>query len=82
MRALNLLRTACLAGLLLSGCGGATEGEEARRVEGREETRKIRKADAVGYAGSAVADRLDKTLDQADRRKAQIDQTGAQTAKP
>ncbi len=70
-------------GLVFYGCGGnGKDGDDPKNRAGREETRKIRAADSIGYAGSAIANRLDKTLDQTDRRKQQIDQTGADTAKP
>jgi len=69
-------------GLLLCGCGGnSKEGEDPKKQAGREETRKIRAADTVGYPGSAIANRLDKTLDRTDRRKEQIDQAGEDTDK-
>lgn len=60
---------------LLAGCGSNEEtGKAGQPQVGREETRKIRAADKVGYAGSAVANRLDKTLDATDARKRQTEE--------
>jgi hypothetical protein len=60
---------------LLAGCG-ANDAPDAggRQRVGREETRRIRTADTVGVAGSAVADRLDRVLDASDARRKRVEE--------
>lgn len=61
-----------LASLLLSACGGGEPSPPAE-PEGREETRSIRNTEAIGYAGGAIADKVDGALDANDERKAKLD---------
>lgn len=61
-----------LAGLLLSACGGG-EPPAPAQPEGREETQSIRNTEAIGYAGGAIADKVDGALDTNDERKAKLD---------
>ena len=58
------LRGAGLALVLLAGgCGGEEPPPpEPKEPQGRAETRSIRNTDAVGYSGSAVADKVDGAL--------------------
>ena len=49
----------------------------------RPETQSIQAADAVGYDGSAIRDKVDAALDQNEQRAADIDaQIEAQSAEP
>jgi hypothetical protein len=74
-----------LAGLavLLAACG-ADEPPPAEKQEpqGRAVTRSIRNTDAVGYSGSAIADKVDAGLDQneeaAKKRQAEADKAAAE----
>jgi hypothetical protein len=62
-----------LLATLLTACGGG-EAPPAERAEGREETRSIRNTEAIGYAGDAIADRVDGALDANDQRRDQLDE--------
>ncbi|PTU32880.1 hypothetical protein [Stenotrophobium rhamnosiphilum] len=46
----------------------------AQEPQGREETQGIRKTDSIGYAGSAIADKVDGALNANDNQKAKTDQ--------
>lgn len=52
--------------------------EEKREPQGRAETRSIRNTDAVGYSGSAIADKVDGALtaneEAAKKRQDEADQ--------
>jgi len=49
--------------LLLGACSGEEPPPpEPKQPQGRAETRSIRNTDAVGYSGSAVADKVDGAL--------------------
>lgn len=51
--------------LLLSACGSdEPPPPEPAAAAGRAETQAIRNTDAVGYAGSAIADKVDGALDK------------------
>jgi len=64
----------CVA-LLLAGCGGPDRDQPPapQAPQGREETQGIRNTEAVGYAGDAIADKVDAALDANDQRKEQLD---------
>ena len=66
-----------LAGAMLAGCGGSPEPEatppNSRAAEGRGETGGIRNTENIGYAGNAVADKVDGALDTHDQRKQELD---------
>lgn len=62
-----------LAALMLAACGSSEPPPERQQAEGREETRGIRNTEAIGYAGDAIADKVDAALDANDQRKEQLD---------
>ncbi|MFC4250289.1 hypothetical protein [Sinimarinibacterium flocculans] len=62
-----------LLATLLAACDGREPPPPQDPVEGREETRGIRNTEAIGYAGDAIADRVDEALDANDARTSQID---------
>lgn len=64
---------ALLLTLMLGACGSPEPPAEAAAPEGREETRGIRNTEAIGYAGDAIADKVDGALDANDERKARLD---------
>lgn len=66
---------------LIGGCSSPSgEGESGVRqvevpdAEGRAETRSIRNTESIGYAGDAVADRVDALLDAQEQRAETLDQ--------
>lgn len=60
--------------LLLLAAGCTPEPPPAPAAEqGRSETQAIRATEAVGYAGDAVADKVDAALEQNEQRKAGLD---------
>lgn len=64
---------AVVLALALAACGGSEPPPERKEAKGREETRNIRNTEAIGYAGDAVADKVDAALDASERRKQQLD---------
>ena len=62
------------ASLLLGACGSSQPDAPPPKPQGREETRGIRATDAIGYSGSAIADKVDGALNANDQQKARIDQ--------
>lgn len=60
--------------LALGACRQEPEPTAQREPQGREETRNIRNTEAVGYAGDAIADKVDSALDANDQRKDHLDQ--------
>jgi hypothetical protein len=63
---------ALLFAALLAACGPG-EAPVTESSEGREETRSIRNTEAIGYAGDAIADKVDSALDANDQRREQLD---------
>jgi hypothetical protein len=60
--------------LLLIACGVPPDDRApAAAPEGRAETQNIRNTDAVGYSGSAIADKVDAALDTSERRQDDLD---------
>lgn len=56
-----------VAATLLAACSAEEPPPPPEKApEGRAETRNIRNTDAVGYSGSAIADKVDKGLDAQD----------------
>ena len=69
MRALTLviLLTA------LAACGKQPEMPKPGEPQGRAETQPMRNAEALGYSGDAIANKVDAVLDTNDQRKAELD---------
>jgi hypothetical protein len=59
--------------LTLCACSVTEAPEKATEHQGREDTRSLRNADAVGYEGAAIQKKLDGALDANDRRTETID---------
>lgn len=55
-----------------SGCG-KPEPQAADAYQGRDDTKSLRNADAVGYDGAAIQKKLDAALDKNDQRAADLD---------
>ncbi|HEY1077632.1 MAG TPA: hypothetical protein VGE51_13155 [Fontimonas sp.] len=62
-----------LASLILTACGSGEAPPPAAAPEGRAETRSVRNTEAIGYAGDAIADKVDGALNANDERKAKLD---------
>lgn len=61
--------------LLLAACGSSQqEAPPPKAKEGRAETQGIRNTDAIGYSGSAIANKVDGALNANDQQKAKTDQ--------
>ncbi|MES2884095.1 MAG: hypothetical protein V4709_04785 [Pseudomonadota bacterium] len=57
----------------LAACGKQPEVPKPGEPQSRAETEAIRNTEAVGYAGDAIANKVDSALDANDQRKAQLD---------
>ena len=64
--------------VLLSACSDPAPPPERPPPQGREETRGIRNAEAVGYSGNAIANKIDASLDASEQRKAEMDRRAAE----
>ena len=70
-----LIAGAAAVGLLLAACHPKDKPQHVddQPPQGREETRGIRNTEAVGYAGNAIADKVDAALDANDQAKQKTD---------
>ena len=63
--------------LMLFGCTSpeppAPKDQEPAKYQGRDDTKSLRNADAVGYDGAAIQKKLDAALDKNDQRAADLD---------
>lgn len=77
-------RSVITALALAAALCGCQPGDSTPRVDdpppGREETRGIRNTEAVGYAGDAIANKVDAALDASDAAKKRLDDAEAQQA--
>lgn len=62
------------ATVLLPACGKSTPDTPVKPIAGREETQGIRRTDAIGYSGSAIANKVDGALNANDRQMEKTDQ--------
>lgn len=62
-----------VAAVSLAACGKQPEVPKPGEPQGRAETQAIRNTEAVGYAGDAIANKVDGALDANDARKDQLD---------
>ncbi|MGH8541312.1 MAG: hypothetical protein ACRETW_12515 [Stenotrophobium sp.] len=61
-------------GLGLAACGGSEPPPPPKAPpQGRAETQGIRNTDAIGYAGSGIANKVDSALDANDNAKKKMD---------
>ncbi len=69
------MRTASTLVLLaaIAACGKQPELPKPGEPQGRTETQGIRNTEAIGYAGNAVADKVDAALEANDQRKDALD---------
>ena len=57
----------------LAGCNSSSQPQGGEKSQGREETKKLEGASAVGYDGKAVRKNVDNTLDKNDDRNQELD---------
>ena len=62
-----------IAAVALAACGKQPEVPKPGEPQGRAETQPIRNTEAVGYAGDAIANKVDGALEANDARKAELD---------
>ena len=62
------------ATLLLPACGKKTPDKPIEPIAGRAETQGIPRTDSVGYAGSAIANKVDGVLNANDQQMQKSDQ--------
>ena len=66
--------------LFVLGCGSGNPAPKAQGTpEGRSETKVVEGATAVGYNGSQMRKKIDKTLDQNDARNKEIEKVTGTT---
>ncbi len=59
--------------LSLAACGKQPEIPKPGEPQGRVETQGLRNAEALGYSGAAIGNKVDAALDANDQRKAALD---------
>ena len=64
----NLIVLICAIALLLAGCSPASPPQNEAKPLGRQETKGLEGASAVGYDGKAIRKSVDTTLDKNDVR--------------
>ena len=65
--------------LLFAACSQDEPPPENKEPQGRAETRSIRNTEAVGYSGSAIADKMDAGLDAHEQRIKEQEQAAEET---
>lgn len=59
---------------VLSACGSSEPPPPAAAPQGRAETQGIRRTEAIGYSGNAIANKVDGALNQNDEQKKKMDE--------
>ncbi len=57
----------------LAGCSSSSQPQRGEKYQGREETKKLEGASAVGYDGTAVRKSVDGTLNKNDDHNQDLD---------
>jgi len=57
----------------LAACGQPPEALPSGEPQGRAETQPVRNTEAIGYAGDAIANKVDGALEANDARKDELD---------
>lgn len=63
----------CFMVALLAGCNSPGQQQNAEKYQGREDTKKIEGASAVGYDGTAMRKNVDNSLNRNDGRNQELD---------
>jgi PBP1b-binding outer membrane lipoprotein LpoB len=71
------------ASLMLASCSQQEDPQPPPvKKQGRAETQGIRNTDAIGYSGSAIANKVDGALNASDQQKQKMDQALQNAEKP
>ncbi|GAB7025619.1 hypothetical protein [Geotalea toluenoxydans] len=71
MKAIIML---CALATILAGCSSSSQPQGSEKYQGREETKKLEGASAVGYDGTAIRRNVDNTLNKNDDRNQDLDE--------
>lgn len=81
MNRLAIIVSFAVAAVVLGACGKQPEAPKPGEPQGRAETQPIRNTEAVGYAGDAIANKVDGALDANAARTQELDKAlDAQTS--
>lgn len=63
----------CAITAILAGCSSPSQPQGGEKYQGREETKKLEGASAVGYDGTAIRRNIDNTLNKNDDHNQDLD---------
>ena len=63
----------CIGAAAVAGCSSSSKPQESSTYQGREETKKLEGASAVGYDGTAIRKGVDSTLNKNDDHNRDLD---------
>ena len=63
----------CTVAALLAGCSTSDQPQSGEKSQGREETKTLEAASAVGYDGRTIRKSVDNTLNKNDDRNQELD---------
>jgi hypothetical protein len=63
----------CTIVVFLAGCNSSNQPQSGEKYQGREETKKLEGASAVGYDGKAIRKNVDNTLNKNEERNQELD---------
>lgn len=69
----NRIILLCTVAAFLAGCSSSSQPQSGEKDQGREETKKLEAASAVGYDGKAVRKSVDNTLNKNDDHNQDLD---------
>ena len=63
----------CTLVVFLAGCSSSNQPQSGEKSQGREETKKLEGASAVGYDGKAIRKNVDNSLNKNDDHNQELD---------
>lgn len=69
----NRILLLCTIAVFLAGCSSSSQPQSGEKYQGREETKKLEGASAVGYDGKAIRKNVDNTLNKNDDHNQDLD---------
>ena len=69
----NRIMMICTIAVLLAGCSSSSQPQSREKSQGREETKTLEGASAVGYDGKAIRRSVDNALNKTDDRNQELD---------